>query len=129
MSVTDSQDRFARLTAKVEYPEAWKPEPGDTIVGEAVRWETVTPREGERSCEVLTLKTADGERSVWCWHAVLASELVGKASSGDLVAIHFKGKRTRQDGNGEYASYRVAIERGTEPTPAGGNETDDGIPY
>jgi hypothetical protein len=39
---SNSEDRYSRLAAQVEYPEAWKPEEGDTIVGEVVGWEEVT---------------------------------------------------------------------------------------
>jgi hypothetical protein len=107
-------DRYTALAAKVEYPEAWKPSEGDTLVGEAIGWETVAiDREGEeRACEVLTLRTQDGsERSIWCWHAVLRRELVGKVEAGDFVALHYNGRRKKQSGEGDYASYRVAIDK------------------
>jgi hypothetical protein len=76
---------------------------------------------------VLTLRDSDDkEWAVWTWHAVLQNELVGKVRIGDLVALHYKGKRARQDGGGEYAAYRVAIEASTE-NPRG--ESHDDIPF
>jgi len=119
-------DLFARLQGQVEYPEAWKPEPSETLVGEAVGWETVTlDRDGvDRACEVLTVRTPDGdERSVWAWHTVLQRELVGNVSAGDFVAISYRGRKTKQTGSGDYASYRVAIEKSD-----GGGERDD-LPF
>jgi hypothetical protein len=49
------QNALDRLKSEVEYPEPWIPEPGETLIGAAIRWETVTiEREGEesRTCDV-----------------------------------------------------------------------------
>lgn len=123
VSVSDAE--YDRLRSLVEFPEAWMPNPGDTLVGEAVRWETVTTR-SDATAEVLTVRTNEGvERSVWCWHAQLRYGLIAdkgdvdavirdggerKCRVGDLVAIHYRGKSAMDDGN-EAASYRIAIER------------------
>ena len=113
---------YDRLTKAVEYPEAWTPEPGDTLVGEALGWETVTVKRDdgtERPCEVLTLRGQDGkERAIWTWHTVLQNELIGKVGEGDLVALHYRGRRARLSGDGEYAAYRIAIERRADKTEA-----------
>jgi hypothetical protein len=93
------ESRFEKLAAEVEYPEAWMPEPGDTLVGEARRWETVTVKRDdgtERPCEVLTIRDQHGtERAVWTWHTVLRNELVDKVEPGDFVAIHYRGRRAK----------------------------------
>ncbi len=131
-----NNSEMKKLLAKVEYPESWKPEKiGESIVGEALRWETVPVKvdDGtERACEVLTVRCEDGtERSVWTWHTVLQSELIGQGVTagdytsyavqpGNLVAIVFRGKRPRQNGDGSYTGYRVAIDNGAQqsaPTP------------
>jgi hypothetical protein len=113
MQAQDS--RFERLKNQVEYPEAWKPEQGDTLVGEALKWETVTiERDGEenRACDVLTLRDKTGkEWAVWTWHFVLQKELVEQVNVGDMVALHYQGRRAKQKGEGDYAAYRVAIEK------------------
>jgi hypothetical protein len=125
------RDTFDRLKSEVEYPEAWKPEEGESLVGVAVRWEEVTlDRDGleRRTCDVLTLRTEDGiERSVWTWHFVLRDELVGKVEPGDFVAINYRGRKAKQKGDGDYAAYRVAIVK-TENTGGGGVPEDD-IPF
>ena len=123
---------YEKLQASVEYPDAWTPEPGDTLVGEALRWETVTVKrdDGDRPCEVLTLRDPAGkEHNVWTWHTVLQNELVGKVSPGNLVALHYRGRRARQSGDGDYAAYRVAIETGTADTGTTGEAQDAGIPF
>ena len=130
-------DRYDKLKKSVEYPEAWKPEKGDTLVGRALDWETVTPKPDEdRTCEVLAVRESDGtERSVWCGHAQLRYKLIAdkdaieasgdptgaaiphearKAQRGDFVAIHYRGKFPMPDGTYEAASYRVGIERPPE---------------
>jgi hypothetical protein len=119
MNSTSMHDALDRLKGEVEYPEAWIPEPGGTLAGEVLRWESVTIErdgEGPRTCDVLTLRTPDGtERSVWTWHAVLRNELVGKVEPGDFIAIHYRGRKQKQKGDGDYASYRVAIEKKASP--------------
>lgn len=121
------------LRASVEYPAAWKPHEGETLVGVAVRWEQVTiERKGEepKPCSVLVLRDDDGlEHGVWTWHTVLANELIGKVERGDFVAIHYRGLREKQNGDGRYASYRVAIKKAevTDGEAKGG--ASDGIPF
>jgi hypothetical protein len=123
-------DAYDRPASQVEHPEAWLPEPGATLVGDAVRWDEVSfERDSEkRACDVLTLRTQDGtERSVWTWHFVLREELVGKVEPGDFVAIHYQGRKANQKGDGDYAAYRIAIEKGDgSVTPPA---QDDGIPF
>jgi hypothetical protein len=120
------RDNLDRLRREVEYPEAWKPEEGESIAGVAVRWEEVTldrDGDGPRTCDVLTLRTEDGvERSVWTWHFVLHKELVGKVEPGDFVAINYRGRKAKKKGDGDYAAYRVAIGK------SDGTEEDD-IPF
>jgi hypothetical protein len=122
------ESRLEKLAAEVEYPEAWMPEPGDTLVGETLRWETVTVKRddgAERPCEVLTVRDQHGaERPVWTWHIVLQNELIGKVEPGDFIAIHYRGRRAKLKGEGDYAAYRVAIEKADKPSPE-----EDGIPY
>jgi hypothetical protein len=110
---SNTEDRYTRLASQVEYPEAWKPDEGDTIVGEVVNWEEVTltgDDDKERSCQVMTLRTQEKDRAVWLWHTVLQNELIDKVDLGDFVAIHYLGRRKKQSGDGDYAAYRVAID-------------------
>jgi hypothetical protein len=104
------------------------PEPGQTLVGEAVGRETVQ-REGQPDCDVYTIRDQSGkEWAVWTWHTVLKNELVGKVQAGDFVAIHYRGKRPRQDGGGEYAAYRVAIDKSERQPPSTDDEPEEHDP-
>lgn len=54
--MTDSTS-LDRLRTQVEYPESWRPEPGDTLVGTAVAWSTfekTDPATQEtKECQIL----------------------------------------------------------------------------
>lgn len=128
--------RFDDLLAQVSFPESWKPkEKGDHIVGEAVRWATVSVAghsDEAKSCDVLTLRCPDGvERNVWTWHSVLRLELVGKVEPGSLVAIEYLGRREKQKGEGSYAGYRVAIQAASASggSSAASPSQQDDIPF
>jgi hypothetical protein len=142
----NSDDRYRRLAAQVEYPEAWIPEKGETLTGQAVRWETVD--RNERECEVLVVRDQVGaERSVWTWHAQLRYRLIapkdeleqvlreGRArlvEPGDFVAIHYAGRWPMDNGKDAYR-YRVAVDKvdaAAETLPDGGEpDTPDDIPF
>jgi hypothetical protein len=136
-SIDDDQyeSRYERLASQVEKPEAWIPEPGDTLVGEAVQWDAVTiERDGsERTCDVLTVRDPAGkEHSVWTWHTVLQNELVGKVEPGDFVALNYRGRRPKMKGDGDYAAYRVAVEKGenmSSSNAAAEPSGDDDLPF
>jgi hypothetical protein len=125
---------FDALRSRVEYPPAWRPEPGETAVGEAESWADFSkadPESGEtKSCRILTLRGEDGTKvSVWCWHSILRAELADVVP-GDLVAISYAGKKPRQKGDGSYHHYRVAVEKRAAERPtesAGGQDAE--IPF
>jgi hypothetical protein len=137
-NIADTKDklanRLARLKGQVEYPESWIPEPGATLVGEVVKWDTGTTDTGTTQ-EILVVRDQDGvEHSVWTWAAQLRYRLIADketleasgvlpepehrlARVGDFVAIHYRGKRpfTANDGQVyESHSYKVAIEKKVE---------------
>jgi hypothetical protein len=123
------------LRAQVEYPESWRPEPGDTIVGEAVAWsdyhKTDETSGEEKTCKILTLRDEAGvEHGIWCWHSILRSELAN-VRPGDLVAISYTGKKPRQKGDGAYHHYRVAVQAAalSEPVGEARSAQDDDIPF
>jgi hypothetical protein len=148
-------DRYARLAAQVEHPESWRPVPGETLLGDVVRWELAVESAGKdgstKTCDLLIVRTPEGrERSVWMWHAVLRYELVAerealdnpgataqpleisqrKARPGDAVAINYVGKKPNQSGEGEIDRYRVAIESAPpSPENGGDHERDHAAPY
>jgi hypothetical protein len=128
-----NEERYERLASQVERPEAWKPEAGDVLLGEVVRWELAEPNDLNnltRACDVCVVRDKDGkEHAVWTWHYKLRLALVGDgeaepggnpetfaAAPGSFLALKFVGKRDKAGKPGEtVAAYNVAID--PKPTP------------
>jgi len=148
-------ERLERLAEQTAEAKPWIPEgAGDTLAGVVLSWETGHKRdEPKTECAVLVLRTSEGNRAFYTWHAqaryklIAPKEALGEdrtgesvpptsrlARVGDFVAIAYRGKSTMDDGN-EAASYNVAIER---PQPALDDDApaaaekpagDGGIPF
>jgi hypothetical protein len=96
------------LTTEITYPEAWRPNPGDTLEGVV---KEVEPYDGGGygSYPIVTLETDDGEVACHAFHAVLRNELARKnVQPGDRVEILYGGKRTSAGGT-QYESYRLKL--------------------
>lgn len=97
--MTDLADRL-----DAEYAEAWRPNPGDKIVGTIATIEMFTGQ--YEPYPIVTVDTDDGPRSVHAFHTVLRSELAGKKPQpGDRIGIKYRGKSDKG-----YESYRVVVE-------------------
>jgi hypothetical protein len=112
--MTGQAERLAQLRerAQSDYPESWKPsEQEPMIAGEYVRLEHGHTSYGPK--EIVILRTEDGrERSVWVLNEVLGNQLRRvRPRAGDLLCIHWRGKR-RSTGGNEYDDYRVVVDRG-----------------
>lgn len=93
-----------------EFAPAWRPDPGDTIIGRVV---DLQQRTGDWDPYwVVTLELDDGEReAVHAFHFVLAEELRKiRPQVGHRIAIKYLGK---PDGK-RYENYRVATENKPE---------------
>jgi hypothetical protein len=107
-----------------EYAPAWRPEPGDKLVGVVV--EVGENDAGWGDYPVVTVMDDDGnEAAVHAFHTVLRNELTA-AVVGDRVGIIYKGKVTGNNGT-EYESYRVIVEP-ANPAPAGKSKAGDDPP-
>jgi hypothetical protein len=95
--LTTIQDQLDR-----EFAPAWKPAPGDKIVGTVT---DLTTRDGEYGrYPIVTLNTGTGEVALHCFHEVLANELARIAPKvGDQVGVKYVGK----DPDKGYHRYRV----------------------
>jgi hypothetical protein len=111
--MTAGKDRYEALAAETEreHAEAWRPKPGDVLVGQYTRRDAGVSSYDGRTHPILVLKDRTGvEHAVWCFHAVLRERLAAlKPKVGELVAVRYKGKR--QGANAAYHDYAVEIER------------------
>ncbi len=98
-----------------EYAEAWRPEPGDKLIGEVVE---LSQRDGEfGSYPIITIKQGNGEElALHAFHTVAQNELARvRPQVGETAAIKYIGKRTAQDGRTTFHAYRVAVDRPAPP--------------
>jgi hypothetical protein len=109
-------DRAARLRSELdrglaEQPAAWRPEPGDELVGTFEGWSEGVTRRDERH-RIALIRTAKGDLlAVWTFYKVLAAELeLAAPQSGDLVLIRRMPDRTNGEGQ-PYRAYRVVVDR------------------
>jgi hypothetical protein len=125
------------------FAAAWRPEPGDKLVGTVIE---LDERDGAYGpYPIITLRQEDGEEfAVHAFHGVLQSELARVAPKhGDQLGIKYEGKdqakgyhryRVRRAGNDAVLAWSkyaesVATDSG-EQGPADSGERDDGdIPF
>lgn len=104
-------------------PESWRPEKPELehpnpIVGVLLRI-VDGPDRGYGPTKIAELKDPAGvEWAVWLLGHVLQQEFLERTSApaaGELVAIHYQGRRRRQGARpgepAEYESYRVVVDR------------------
>ena len=90
-----------------DYPEAWRPEPGDVLVGRLVRYDKAKTPYGERDIAVVHDEDLDTDISVWLIHTVLIGEFKEQQPKvGDRLAI----KRFTDSQKG-YRRYTLVVER------------------
>ena len=98
-----------------EFAEAWRPDPGDKLVGEIVE---LGQRSGydDELYPIVTVRQDDGvELAAHCFHTVLRNELAKlRPQVGQRVAIRYDGQKDPGGGRSRYHSYRVA----TDSVPA-----------
>jgi len=75
-------------------PPSWKPEPGDKLIGEFIRWETVTGNL-ERQHRIAIIEDRAGVRhSLWCSPTMPRSEIKRTdPQPGDGITIERKADR------------------------------------
>jgi hypothetical protein len=88
------------------FPEPWKPEAGETLIGIVRDRRSVDTDDGQR--DVLELERPDGTRvSVWLSRAVLREEIDrANPKLGDGLGIKYLGEREGKSGR-PYHLYRV----------------------
>lgn len=104
-SLSDRLDSFA---------EAWKPKPGDKLLGVIVDLDERTSSYDDDPYPIVTVQTDDGQELAWhAFHTVARNELAKqKPVVGDRIGIAYHGKPEGKS----YESYRVIVER-TDGSP------------
>jgi len=106
---TSNDSLEARLDR--DFADAWRPDPGDKIVGHVVELRAHENQYG--TYPIVTLVTDDDEEvAVHAFHTTLRNGLKrARVEIGDHIAIKYLGKRTPQSGRQQYADYRVLREQ------------------
>jgi hypothetical protein len=108
------KDRYEALAAETEreHAEAWRPKPGDVLVGEYVRRDSGVSSYDGRSHPIAVVRDRAGkEWGVWAFHTVLRQQLAAaRPRIGEPIAIRYKGKRQGASGT-SYNDWSVAVER------------------
>jgi hypothetical protein len=119
MSALPDHDLAARAEAlreraEGEFPESWRPGEEDqpeTLVG-LLESKVVGPDLGYGPREIVVLRTLEGVRwSVWLIHDVLIQEFERqKPNPGDLIAVHYDGRREGGQGKSGFHMYRLVVD-------------------
>lgn len=134
-------------TMDLEYAEGWRPNEGDTIIGEVVEIGKGWSDQSDSHYPIITIKPQDGGDpvAVHCFHTTLYGRLLDlRPKVGERIGIKYQGKDKTKDGKREVAKYVVKMDRGADANaiwdsldspnaPKGGDSatpaTDDDIPF
>lgn len=106
--------------------EAWRPEPGDQVVGIVLGTEERTGDYGPYPVVIIEEGEDGGGDlvAVHCFHSVLRNEVeANDLQAGDRIGIAYRGKR--QGGKAEYENYRVIVEKADAASAAKAAESLD----
>lgn len=97
-----------------EYAEAWRPEPGEKLIGRVVSLRTWSGPFG--AYPIVVVEQTNGvQRSVHAFRQVLATELAAiRPEVGERIGIKYEGRVTDASGP-DYHSYRVVADRPSKP--------------
>jgi len=94
-----------------DFAPAWRPQPGDKLVGEIVG---ISERTGQfEAYPIITVRQDDGTERAWhAFHTVAASELAKQRPKvGERIGVKYTGQRAGQGGT-SYHAYKVQVDRG-----------------
>ncbi len=99
-----------------DYATAWKPEPGDTLIGQVTE---ITERDGGYGVyPIVTVKRDDGEElALHAYHTVAQNELAEQRPQiGERIGIKYVGRVAGKDAKGSYHAYRIKVDRPDGPS-------------
>jgi hypothetical protein len=113
------RDLRAALDTRAEESAAWRPEPGETLVGVVERYDRRTARYGEADVALVRDEATGDLRAVWLVYATLRDLFDReRPKPGERIGV-----RRLDDGHGPRGAYRrFALvtdrdERSPEPAP------------
>jgi hypothetical protein len=100
-----------------EFPETWRPSPGDELTGTFVRLDEGAGKDGN-TAKIVVLADADGvEHGVWLWHTVLRAGFARlRPKRGETVRVVYRGER-RSGSDRTYHDYVVSAPEREEGAP------------
>ena len=106
--ITSPYDEAAEAVER-EFPPAWRPEPGGTLIGALIRLDTASTEYGRHP--IVVLKTREGtEMAVWLLHHVLLEQFRrARPAVGEVIGIKYVGQRKSEDGDRTYHDYRTTV--------------------
>jgi hypothetical protein len=114
---------FDELESWQGWPEAWRPQPGDILVGFIDGYDVGYTSYGEVRTVIVTREETNQKVSVWLSSTVLLNLFQKhKPRPGERIGLKYLGK-DREKG---YHRYRLVVDR-PEPlelTPLGGEEVE-----
>ena len=123
-----------KLDEEYEQVDAWRPQPGQELIGTIVR---INDRKTDQGVyPVVTIREADGSKLAFhAFHAVAKTRLAEENPlPGDEMAIRYLGEQEGK--NFTYHNYRIVVEHNQMPTKDAENvaatqqEKEDGeIPF
>lgn len=122
-SISDALDK--------DYAPAWRPEPGDKLVGVVV---DLSEREGlDGIYPIVTVRTDDGtDVAFHAFHTVAANELAKlRPKIGDQIGIKYVGRIQGANSRSSYHGYRVrtiGTTQGVNWSRYGDSEEPDAAP-
>jgi hypothetical protein len=116
-----------------DYAPAWRPAPGDTLVGTVTDISSRGGGYGEYPIIVVRPgETMDTEVAFHAIHTVAQNELASKKPQvGETIAIKYVGKRKAASGNATYHAYKIVIDRDAgefDWSRYGDDRADGGMP-
>lgn len=94
-----------------EFAPMWQPEPGDTIIGQVIRYERATTRYGPCDICVLLHEDTGEELAVWILEFVLVKKFMElRPRVGERMGIKYVGKVDRETDN-PYKNFVVQVDR------------------
>jgi hypothetical protein len=118
MTAANAESSIADRLDKT-YAPAWKPEPGDKIVGEITGFDD---RDGGHGIyRIANVRLDDGTTvALHAFRKVLADELEEQnARVGDRLGVKYLGPITKAGGVGSYHGYKVFVEHKATDTTDG----------